>query len=89
MIAFGQYTQHLDKLQNYIRENSIYLYQKINIESRNKGLLITEAYYGLDEHIYLVDAGMLMYKPAEEVKEYYDQQLIPIKKKLQLMVEDS
>lgn len=58
-------------------------------EQRNRGLIIFDAYFGLDEHIYLVDAGLLIFKMPTTVEEYYNAQLVPIRKKLQLMVENS
>lgn len=67
----------------------IFLVQKSVQEQKNRGLLILEAYFGLDEHIYLVDAGLLIFKTPATVQEYYEAQLVPIKKKLQLMVENS
>jgi hypothetical protein len=41
-------------------------------ERRRNGLVILEAYYGLDEHIYQVDAGILRYKIPTDVQQYYD-----------------
>ena len=51
-------------------------------EQRNRGLIILDAYFGLDEHIYLVDAGLLIFKTPTTVEEYYNAQLVPIRKKL-------
>ena len=59
-------------------------------EARLKGLIIIEAYYGLDEHIYQLEAGVLEYtKVPETVKEYYEAQVVPIKKLLTIMISNS
>lgn len=89
VIAFGHYQQGIEKLQSYIRENAIFLNQKVALESRHRGLIILDAYFGLDEHIYHVDAGILIYKHPKTVQDYCECQLVPIRKKLQLMVENS
>lgn len=42
----------------------------MNAELKNRGLIIVEAYFGLAEHIYQVEAGLLRYKIPESVEEY-------------------
>jgi len=48
-----------------------------------------DAYYGLDEHIYAIDAGQLIFKQPETIQEYLNAQVLPMKKKLQIMVNNS
>lgn len=55
-----------------MKKDHHYLKQNIDIETRSKGLIIIEAYYGLDEHIYQIDAGLLEVKIPESIKEYYE-----------------
>jgi hypothetical protein len=43
-------------------------------------LVIIEAYYGLSEHIYKIEAGMIRYKLPESAQEYANNQLIPVTK---------
>jgi hypothetical protein len=50
----------------------IFFEKILNIETKNKGLIIIEAYYGLEEHIYLVDAELLKFKIPNSAKEYYE-----------------
>lgn len=50
-VAWSAYEQGLTKVENYIRENNIFLERSMKLEGNNKGLEIIEAYYGLDEHI--------------------------------------
>lgn len=59
------------------------------METRQNGLVVIDAYFGLDEHIYQVDAGRLIYKPPEDEQDWYTAQIIPVKKKLQLMVKNT
>jgi hypothetical protein len=60
----------------------IFLNRSLNSESKGKGLEIIDAYYGLDEHIYLIDAQLLIFKIPEKINEYYEQQVVPVKKVL-------
>jgi GTPase len=76
-------------LAHYIRENAIFLQASINNETTKNGLIILEAYYGLHEHVYQIDSGLLIFKHPKTIVEYYDAQIIPVKKKLQLMVQNS
>lgn len=69
VIAFNNYNKHLEKLQQYLTENQIFINRKLKQEQN--GLLIVEAYYGLQEHIYQIDAGKLFKLPST-VKEYYE-----------------
>ena len=51
-------------------------------------MIILEAYYGLDEHIYQVDSGLLIFKKPQTVEEYYETQMIPLKKWLTIQIEN-
>ena len=63
--------------------------QSLNEQTRQRGLVIKEAYYGLAEHIYHLEAGLGYYKVPSTVTEYYQCQVLPVKKQLQILVEDS
>ena len=62
----------MEKLRENVKENALRLQQNLNHEKRCNGLVILEAYYGLDEHIYRVDAGLLLYQEPKSVKDYYE-----------------
>ena len=51
-------------------------------ESANDGLIIVEAYYGLAEHIYQIEAGIMRFKFPETIQEYLNCQVIPVTKQL-------
>ena len=40
----------------------IFINKSINEERAKRGLIIVEAYFGLADHIYHIDAGVLVYK---------------------------
>lgn len=46
-IAFSNYESGIKKSNHYLREKQIFLQSSINNETKNLGLLIVEAYYGL------------------------------------------
>lgn len=71
-VEYGSYLTKLDNLTERVKKDHHYLKQNIDIETRSKGLIIIEAYYGLDEHIYQIDAGLLEVKIPESIKEYYE-----------------
>jgi hypothetical protein len=73
-------------LAAYVRENAIFLQASSNNETKANGLLILEAYYGFHEHIYQIDGGLLIFKHPKTVLEFYEAQVVPAKKMLQLMV---
>lgn len=65
------------------------LYNKsLNAETRRRGLVITEAYFGLAEHIYHIEAGLgsgkdgAYFKVPENAKEYAQCQVLPVTKQL-------
>ncbi len=88
IVAMSNYQQRMTHMKNHLQNNAFQLKRIIDSERKNKGLIIIEAYYGLDEHIYLVDAGLLIYSVPQTAEQYYNCQLIPVKKTLQLMVEN-
>lgn len=88
-VAFASYEQRYAKVETYLKENAIFLDRSINQEAHGKGLEIIEAYYGLDEHILQIDAGLFRFEMPKDVKEYYECQVVPIKKVLQIFVQNS
>ena len=88
-IAWGTYEQKITKVENYVKENAIFLERSMNLEGNGKGLEIVEAYYGLDEHIMQLDAGLTQFKMPTNIKEYYELQVVPLKRVLQIMVVNS
>lgn len=53
-------------------------------------MIIIEAYYGLDEHIYQIDAGLLeVYDKPKDVKQYFECQVIPVKMLMTINIENS
>ena len=71
-VAFGSYRTHIDKLTKKIQKEHLWLTTNLNKEMRTNGLIILEAYYGLDEHIYQIDAGLIIFKLPQNIKEYYE-----------------
>jgi len=54
-------------LTKYVKSQKIFLDRILNQERRTNGLIILDAYYGLDEHIYQIDAGLMIYKLPETI----------------------
>lgn len=58
-------------------------------------MIIKEAYYGLAEHIFHIEAGMApgssngLFELPSDVESYKQCQVIPVAKQLQLLVHDS
>lgn len=52
LVAFSSYLKQVDKLTSKVREGNFWLETNLSRETRENGLIIIEAYYGLDEHIY-------------------------------------
>lgn len=71
-----------------MQDNLIFYQKSLNDELKNNGLIIIEAYYGLADHIIEIDAGQY-YKLPSTIEEYLNMQVIPIKKRLQILVKDS
>ena len=88
-IAFGHYKNNCAKLLQYIRQNWLYLERNLAREQRSNGLIILEAYFGLDEHIYHIDSKLLIYKTPQTIKEYYEAQVVPLKKFLTTKISNS
>lgn len=51
-IAHGLYMHNLERLNQFVHQMNNIIESSIAIERRNSGLLILDAYFGLDEHIY-------------------------------------
>jgi hypothetical protein len=51
----------MHKSEEYIRKNQLFYNKSLNYERDNRGLIILEAYFGLADHIYHIDAGILTY----------------------------
>lgn len=51
-IAYGYYSKNIATLRQYLVENKIYFNKSLHYEQNCKGLIIKEAYFGLDEHIF-------------------------------------
>ena len=69
-IAHGLYMHNTDILNQFVQKHNILIESSIAIEKRNSGLLILDAYFGLDEHIYQIDSGLLIFKMPKTVEEY-------------------
>ena len=71
--------------------NAIWLERNRKMEERSNGLIIIEAYYGLDEHIYQIDAGLLQVKNLKNItiEEYIERQFVPMKQFLTIKIENS
>ena len=48
----------------------IFFNSSLNHERSNRGLVILEAYVGLADHIYHIDAGVMVYKIPTNIREY-------------------
>lgn len=89
IVAFQKYYQQSEKVKEYLRENQMFYTSSYNNESRTRGLVVIEAYYGLADHIYQIEAGTLMFKIPENFEEYSKNQLLPVTKQLQIQVKDN
>jgi hypothetical protein len=58
----------------------LYFNKSLNDETMNRGLIIKEAYLGLSDHINHIDAGILIYKIPQTIKEFSMCQVIPVTK---------
>lgn len=72
-VAFAKYLTKLDKGNQYLRDQQIFYQSSVNTENKNLGLVIIEAYYGLADHIYAVEAGLLRFKVPETPKDFGNQ----------------
>ena len=64
----------------------MFFHSSFNHETRTRGLIIIEAYYGLADHIYQIEAGVLVYSLPDDAKEYSNAQILPVTKQLQMQV---
>ena len=88
VIFFGRYMQLLDKAEVYLRKNSLAYNRTLSHETDCRGLIIKEAYFGLADHIHLIDAGIDFSLP-QSPSQYEKCQVIPVTKQLQMLVKDS
>lgn len=79
-IAYSNYQRKLANSENYIKENMIFYERSYNIETKNRGLIIIEAYFGLAEHIYQIEAGLLKPVNVQSEEDYAKYQLVPVTK---------
>ena len=61
-VALARYETKIKEINNYLRENQLFYTSSFNNENRILGLVIIEGYYGLADHIYQIEAGLLTYK---------------------------
>ena len=85
-MAYLSYISAMDKMKARVQKDHYYLQKNINDETRSNGLIIVEAYYGLDEHIYQIDAGILKISIPKDVEEFYGCQVFPVKKILTIKI---
>jgi ABC-type nickel/cobalt efflux system permease component RcnA len=58
-IAFSRFQTKSDQVNTYIRENQLFYNSSYNTETRQRGLIIIEAYYGLADHIYQIEGDLI------------------------------
>jgi len=68
--AFARYQSNTERANTYLHESQIFIDRSVNIEVKNRGLIIVEAYFGLAEHIYQIEAGLLRFRIPQNVEEY-------------------
>jgi hypothetical protein len=86
--AFVRYQSNLERSNIFLAESQIFIDRSLNAEIKNRGLIIVEAYYGLADHIYQIEAGMLRYSIPTNAYEYSKCQVVPVTKQLQIRVEN-
>ena len=79
----------MHKTEDFLRKHQLALNKCINHENETRGLIIKEAYFGLADHIYHIDAGIITYTLPISVEEYEKLQVIDVTKQLQLLVKNS
>eukprot|EP00347_Sterkiella_histriomuscorum_P012930 403366679 len=87
-VAFQRFYTKSEQVKTYLRENLMFYECSYNNETRTRGLVIIEAYYGLADHVYQMEAGLLLYKIPENGQEYSKYQLLPVTKQLQMQVQN-
>lgn len=60
----------MHKAEEYIKKNQLFFSKSLNYENDNRGLIIKEAYFGLSDHIYHIDAGIIIYSVPQTIEEY-------------------
>jgi hypothetical protein len=86
--AYNRYLSNLERSNSFLVESQIFIYRSLNAEMKNLGLVIVEAYYGLADHIYQIEAGMLRYQIPANAQEYTRCQVAPVTKQIQIKVEN-
>ena len=69
-IAFARFSTRTDQVNSYLLENQLFINSSFNNETRCRGLVIIEAYYGLADHIYQIEAGLIIYRLPETADEF-------------------
>lgn len=69
-VAYAKFASKFDKVNHYLKENQIFYQSSLNNEIKSHGLVILEAYFGLADHIYQIEGGMLIYKYPEDANQY-------------------
>lgn len=80
--AFYEYSEGLKQIKEYLNAEGrkFHIEASINRETKNKGLIIIEAYYGLYEHINKLEAGLMQFTTEpQNAKDFFDCQVIPLK----------
>lgn len=88
VIYFGRYLQLLDRAETYLRKHALAFNRSLSREADCRGLIIKEAYFGLADHIRMIDAGVDFVLPATAAL-YEKCQVVPVTKQLQILVQDS
>ena len=81
-IGFQRYKSEAERANLFLHESQIFLDRSLRMETTNQGLIIVEAYYGLADQIYQIEAGLNIFKIPESVTEYLNCQVIPVTKQL-------
>jgi hypothetical protein len=71
MVAYGEFTKRLEKMKTYLEENQIFFTKSQNEERRVNGLIIIDAYFGLDIHIREIEAHLVNYELPDNITDYY------------------
>ena len=79
----------MHKTEEFLRKHQLALNKCISHENETRGLIIKEAYFGLADHIYHIDAGIITYAVPQSIEEYEKLQVIDVTKQLQLLVKNS
>lgn len=58
IMKFGLFTKLHDLSKQYVKKHELDYTKSIYKEHKEQGLIITQAYFGLADHIYELDAGI-------------------------------